>query len=330
MAAVLSLESAVSEGSLATLENARRLGEGGYSKVVEGTWQTTPVAVKQMDSHYGRKAYEREIAALAKVEAHPHVIRFITGGVVADMLWIVLELAETDLHRIIEPHMYRGIGETLSRAYFRQMLLAIAHVHSYGVVHRDIKLENWLVSRDVVKLADFGLAHCFRSYEDWHLLHDYVGSTSYLAPEVLYRHPHNGFRCDAWGVAVCLFAMVSGFFPYERAHHSDVRFATCFDHTDCLLTTLYDSYGKPCDLSCSVRDLLHRSLGIKARLDILSMQQHSWTNEDATTEVLFEDRLWRGHCTGTGGLHPPVVGRLKAGSTYRKLGHDVTTERRTS
>jgi len=92
-------------------------------------------------------------------------------------------------------------------------------MHSMGVTHRDIKLDNVvLTSEGVVKWIDFGFAHVHPEdpeggYAVNAPLARMCGSPSYVAPEVRMGGPYNGSAADTWSLGVSLFTMVCGFFP---------------------------------------------------------------------------------------------------------------------
>ncbi|KAL3895806.1 MAG: hypothetical protein SGPRY_013423 [Prymnesium sp.] len=108
---------------------------------------------------------------------------------------------------------------------------ALAHCHRHGVAHRDIKLENALLTEQgLVKLIDFGLSHLYfidpatgqadRSVP----ITGYCGSKSYAAPEVLTGRGYDGYSADIWSLGVCMFGLLNGFFPVDEAKPTDWRF----------------------------------------------------------------------------------------------------------
>merc|ERR1719487_1492960 len=102
------------------------------------------------------------------------------------------------------------------------MLLAIEHVHSKGVIHRDIKLANFLVShQNTIKLCDFGLATKLDGRNG--LGHTQpAGTIQYMAPEMLH---HKKYNCsvDIWSLGVCVYLICFGCFPYNGPDKSIMK-----------------------------------------------------------------------------------------------------------
>lgn len=238
---------------------------GSSCIVVRGSIRSCPVAIKKVFAEY-RSSYARELSALRQIQPHPSIIGIRR---VRD-LQIVMELAQHSLADVYSASFVER-GEPGLRAHFVQMLHALRWIHSRGIAHRDIKLDNWLVVSGVLKLADFGLAcRC-----TGHARTEWVGTMSYCMPDVLARHAYNGVMADTWGTGVCLFAMATGFFPYMKAHPDDWRFRTCYEHSDNLVISLFATYDLPCALSTSLQDLLHAILS-KDRIGRREMERHAW------------------------------------------------------
>jgi serine/threonine protein kinase len=99
----------------------------------------------------------------------------------------------------------------------QEMLMALAHVHRMGVVHRDVSLANFLQSWDSssVKLCDFGMA---TEMPKKGLLKSRCGTPSYMAPEVL-RGKGYDEKADMWSLGVVAYKMCFGEFPYKPVYH---------------------------------------------------------------------------------------------------------------
>jgi serine/threonine protein kinase len=113
-----------------------------------------------------------------------------------------------------------GLPEPRARDYFKQVLLGMAYCHARKLVHRDIKLENLLLTgdRQTVKIADFGLAK--NVSED--AAKTVIGTAKYVAPEMLAGAEYDGFKSDIWSCGVCLYCMTECRFPFMKAGNDSV------------------------------------------------------------------------------------------------------------
>ncbi|KAG1050998.1 hypothetical protein G6F43_006767 [Rhizopus delemar] len=161
---------------------------------------------------------------------HPHLLalhRFIQDQ---DYLYMIMELCDQgDLFDFVikdqEINFVREEG--LVKTWFHQILDAVEHMHSQGVYHRDLKLENILLKQQdedddelYCKVADFGLATRERYSMEFG-----CGSASYLAPEHFDDGtdlvPYDAAASDAWSLGVLLLALMFGRNPWQEASHSD-------------------------------------------------------------------------------------------------------------
>lgn len=127
-----------------------------------------------------------EIRCMAYLD-HPNILRVHEYFENKDVIYLILELCQGGelldrLHRQ-QGHHY---SEKVACRYIHTMLTAIAYCHANNVVHRDLKLENFLFESDSpqseLKLIDFGLSQYFKPKE---VMHNSVGTPYYVAPEVL-------------------------------------------------------------------------------------------------------------------------------------------------
>jgi serine/threonine protein kinase len=103
---------------------------------------------------------------------------------------------------------------------YHQILAGIEYIHKLGVVHRDLKPENLLLdSNKNIKIVDFGLSNTYKPGE---LLQTACGSPCYAAPEMIAGNKYSGSRVDLWSSGVILFAMVSGYLPFEDPNTSEL------------------------------------------------------------------------------------------------------------
>eukprot|EP00933_Yihiella_yeosuensis_P061364 TRINITY_DN64173_c0_g1_i1.p1 TRINITY_DN64173_c0_g1~~TRINITY_DN64173_c0_g1_i1.p1 ORF type:complete len:532 (+),score=114.97 TRINITY_DN64173_c0_g1_i1:99-1598(+) len=174
------------------------LGDGTYGSVLRaqnkssGEW----VAIKKMKQKY--YSWEecmklREITSLRKL-LHPNIVKLKEVIRENDELHLVFEFMEANLYEFMKARV-RSLPESKVRNIMYQTMQAVHHVHKHGYFHRDMKPENLLVSGDVVKLADFGLAREIRARPPFT---DYVSTRWYRAPEVLLRSSVYNSPLDIW------------------------------------------------------------------------------------------------------------------------------------
>ncbi|KAJ7607284.1 kinase-like protein [Mycena polygramma] len=212
------------------------LGAGNYGTVYKALDLTSPpaspthMAVKCLgpvtaNSTRGSRYDEREIRLHQRCSSHPNVAtlhrRFSHNG----YLFIVLELsAGGNLFDAVDAGAFWNNDSTL-REVFLQVVDAVRFCHARGVYHRDLKPENILCADNGadVRIADFGLA------TDSDLPTSSAGgSPSYMSPESLTlgsdTETYLPRQSDVWALGVILLNMMSGLYPWRRAHDSDAGF----------------------------------------------------------------------------------------------------------
>ncbi len=118
---------------------------------------------------------------------------------------------------LLEDIQNQSIGcyrEPIVAGFARQILLGLNHCHTQNVVHRDLKLDNIMMSDasgKTLKIVDFGFAKVFppKAKESDEVL----GTPLYMAPEVIGGFSYDS-KCDIWSFGICLYMMLSGVFPY--------------------------------------------------------------------------------------------------------------------
>jgi serine/threonine protein kinase len=174
-----------------------------------------------------------------------------------------------------------------------QMLSVLGYLHSNSIVHRDFKPENFLYlssAESHIKLIDFGYARRF----DGRLLDEIVGTSYYVAPEVL-KGKYTA-SCDLWSLGVIVYAMLVGYPPYEGANDYDITNKVKRDQVS------FD--GKEWSLiSTQAMDFVKRLLNRNplTRMTVTEAETHPWlTGEQAryleAKEAAVVNRLR--HCIG--------------------------------
>jgi len=94
-------------------------------------------------------------------------------------------------------------------------------VHSKGVLHRDIKLDNILPSEGDVKICDFGVSKLVHNPNSTQT--EQCGTPAYIAPEVFRGKGYKGFQSDIWSAGVVLYAMLYGTVPFKATNMVELQ-----------------------------------------------------------------------------------------------------------
>ncbi|KAJ8899296.1 hypothetical protein K2173_018270 [Erythroxylum novogranatense] len=195
----------------------QELGDGTCGSVFKAINTDTYeiVAVKRMK----RKFYFweecmnlREVKALRSMN-HPNIIKLKEVVRENNDLFFIFEYMEYNLYQIMRERE-KPFSEEEIRCFVSQVLQGLSHMHRNGYFHRDLKPENLLVTKDVLKIADFGLAREVLSLPPYT---EYVSTRWYRAPEVLLQSSTYTPAIDMWAVGAILAELftLTPIFPGE-------------------------------------------------------------------------------------------------------------------
>lgn len=212
------------------VHDGRVLGTGVSGLVRLVTHKETGVdyAVKIMDlTKYGTEKrltqLKNEVLISAQVD-HANIIRLEEVYQSETHLYLVQELCTGgDLFDLLKAQKNRRLKEDDARRLVQQILSAVKYLHAHHLLHRDVKLENFLLtSSDLqtaqIKMIDFG---CARHFTPGQVHRDPVGTPYSLAPEVL-RRCHSE-RSDVWSCGVLAFALLSGKTPFGGCDGGNIQ-----------------------------------------------------------------------------------------------------------
>lgn len=194
-----------------------KIGSGGMSMVYKGKDQklNRNVAVKVLKSEYREdknfvRKFREEAQAAARL-AHPNIVNVYDVGEENGIHYIVMELVEgITLKNYIERKGKLTIREATSIAIQVSMGLEVAHNNE--IVHRDIKPQNIMISKDgKVKVMDFGIARAASSET---IASNAMGSVHYTSPEQA-RGGYSDAKSDIYSLGIVMFEMVTGRVPFD-------------------------------------------------------------------------------------------------------------------
>ncbi|KJK77652.1 hypothetical protein H634G_07391 [Metarhizium anisopliae BRIP 53293] len=162
----------------------------------------------------------REEIAIMKKLNHPNLVQLIEvlDDPEEDSLYMVMEMCKKGVIMTV------GLDENADpyndescRHWFRDLLLGIEYLHAQGVVHRDIKPDNLLLSDDeVLKIVDFGVSEMFDKPENMRISKS-AGSPAFMPPELCGKHQEvSGKAADIWSMGVTLYCLKYGKIPFNR------------------------------------------------------------------------------------------------------------------
>ncbi|KAK0148329.1 Maternal embryonic leucine zipper kinase [Merluccius polli] len=265
------------------------IGAGGFAKVKLGRHLLTgeKVAIKIMDKKELGEDLPRvkvEIEAMKNL-SHQHVCRLYHVIETTSKIFIVLEYCpggELFDYIIAKDRL----SEEETRVFFRQIVSALAYVHSQGYAHRDLKPENLLIDENHnLKLIDFGLCAKPKGGLGSELM-TCCGSPAYAAPELIQGKSYIGSEADVWSMGVLLFALLCGYLP--------------FDDDNCMV--LYrkitrGDYDNPAWLSTGSVLLLNQMMQVepKRRVTVRHLLDHPWVLKDFNSPVEWHSKQPLGH-----------------------------------
>nr|XP_043631601.1 calcium-dependent protein kinase 18-like isoform X2 [Erigeron canadensis] len=194
-------------------------GQFGYTYVAIDKVNGDRVAVKKIDKNkmilpVAVEDVKREVKILQALSGHENVVQFHNAYEDNSYVYIVMELCEGGelLDRILGKKDSR-YSEKDAAIVVRQMLKVAAECHLQGLVHRDMKPENFLFKSQKddshLKAVDFGLSDFIKPGKKFT---DIVGSAYYVAPEVLKRK--SGPQSDVWSIGVITYILLCGRRPF--------------------------------------------------------------------------------------------------------------------
>ncbi|KAG1169106.1 hypothetical protein G6F70_008695 [Rhizopus microsporus] len=268
------------------------IGAGSMGKVRLAIHNTTkeklavkiiPKVILQRDK---MKDENREARAIREANIllllhHPYIVSLKEMVDMDDFYYLFMEyVAGGQLLDYIISH--GRLKEKQARRFARQILSALDYCHRNSIVHRDLKIENILVSQEGnIKIIDFGLSNLFSTKSN---LSTFCGSLYFAAPELLNAKAYTGPEVDVWSFGVVLYVLLCGKVPFDdgntAALHKKIKRGV---------------FEFPYHLSTECRAILSRMLVVNPahRATVSELMVHPWMNKgyDCPVKNHLPDRL---------------------------------------
>ena len=201
-------------------EIMEQIGMGGMARVFRALDHrlNRQVAVKILREDLAedaelRRRFHEESQAVAML-SHPNIVAVYDVSRSSDLEYIVMELIDGITLKQYMQKKGNKLNWREALHFITQIVKALGHAHSRGIIHRDIKPHNIMVLRDgSVKVADFGIARVASGGHST-LTQEALGSVHYISPEQA-RGSHIDARSDLYSAGVVLYEMITGRLPFE-------------------------------------------------------------------------------------------------------------------
>ena len=199
-------------------EIQRELGRGGMATVylAHDANHDRPVALKvvlpELAASIGNDRFQREIKLAARLQ-HPHILSVYDSGEASGQLWYTMPFVEGESLR---DRLVRETQLPVEEAVriVREAALALDYAHRHGVVHRDVKPENILLSDGQALVADFGIARAVGGEGSLTQTGMTVGTPAYMSPEQASGERGIDGRADIYALGCVLYELLAGEPPF--------------------------------------------------------------------------------------------------------------------
>ncbi|KAI4115563.1 MAG: hypothetical protein LQ345_003874 [Seirophora villosa] len=242
-------------------------------------------SVDQDQDGQGNPLYliKEEIAIMKKLN-HDNLVSLIEvlDDPDEDSLYMVLEMCKKGvIMKVGVDESADPYDEELCRYWFRDLMLGIEYLHAQGVVHRDIKPDNCLLTEDnVLKVVDFGVSEMFEKSSEMRTAKS-AGSPAFMPPELcVAKHGDiSGKAADIWSMGVTLYCLRFGKIPFERP--GVLQLYECIRN---------DRFNMDSGAECSenLKDLLTKLLdkNPRTRITMSELREHPWVTRNGEDLLL--------------------------------------------
>ncbi|CAF2235266.1 unnamed protein product, partial [Brassica napus] len=205
----------------------KEVGDGTFGTVWRAINKQTGevVAIKKMKKKY--YSWEecinlREVKSLRRMD-HPNIVKLKEVIREHDILYFVFEYMDYNLYQLMKDRQ-KLFAEAVIKKWCFQVFHGLSYMHQRGYFHRDLKPENLLVSKDIIKIADFGLAREVNSSPPFT---EYVSTRWYRAPEVLLQSYVYTSKVDMWAMGAIMSELLSLRPIFPGASEADEIYKIC-------------------------------------------------------------------------------------------------------
>ncbi|KAI3755319.1 hypothetical protein L1987_55116 [Smallanthus sonchifolius] len=247
-------------------ESGQTIGHGKFGSVVKCRNRVSGEEFACKILPKGEEIVHKEVEIMQHLSGHPGVVTLKAVYEDAQYFHLVMELCSGG--RLLDQMRVDGLfSEPKAANFMKELMLVLKYCHDMGVIHRDVKPDNILISASgSIKLADFGLA---ARIANGHSLYGVVGSPAYVAPEVLI----GGYseKVDIWSAGVVLHALLLGLLPFGGSSVNTV-FEAVKNVSINFQDKLWDSISQP------ARDLIAHMLtrNVSERYTAEEVLRHPW------------------------------------------------------
>jgi eukaryotic-like serine/threonine-protein kinase len=208
-------------------EVEREIGKGGNARIFlakdpNGQRVALKILHPELLVSVAADRFLREIRLASKLD-HPHIARLLDSGERDWLIYYVMSYIEgATLREYLDSSTQLSIPET--RRIAADLLDALAHAHGLGIIHRDVKPANVVVSAEGAILLDFGIARAVAASGTDQLTRSgiAVGTSTYMSPEQITAATSIDHRCDVYSMGCLLFECLAGQPPFQHRNEAVV------------------------------------------------------------------------------------------------------------
>ena len=220
------------DNKISHYEIGKVIGKGAYAtvkicknKITQEKFAMKIYEKKILNDNIKKKCILREIEILKKLN-HPNIVKLYDTIISDKNILLIQELVNGISLRDFynkEIRNQRNISEKkykILTILFKQIFSAFDYIHKKNIFHRDIKLENILLTKNYeIKIIDFG----FGLYNPRNYLQKFFcGTPNYMAPEIIMKKEYDGQKADMWSLGILLYKLFCADFPFKGKDEKDL------------------------------------------------------------------------------------------------------------